>query len=228
MQDHKTVQYPLSTIKDVRAGGHPLERRGGPSLKRVFLEDKPAIELSHHTTLKVPLLNSQIRSNDEASQGERGFSQKSSSYNDIEEVMTPDTKKIVMERESIVEKSHPIRMIPLPANKHNKHWFRVEVLYKFSIPIFIYSLSQMILETITLLFAGNLIGYKAVAAIGLGNLFYNSTGMIIIAGINSSLNAIVSHEFSVRNYRQAGLIYHKSLLISVLFAFLFFIMNFYC
>ena len=105
MSSPETSQHPLAPTTGVGHKPHLHHHRPSPTLIRPFLEDRIPIDIPHNHTLKTPLLQSNSRSFEDPSQNDRPFSQKSSSYNDIEEIMTPETKKIAGERESIVEKS---------------------------------------------------------------------------------------------------------------------------
>jgi len=118
-------------------------------------------ELTINSSLRAPLLHS----GDPSTSPMKPFS-KCSSYDDIEEMKGVDSYHTPSEKISEIEKQKPRMMIPLPMPKHNQQLFRVKVLFKFSLPILVYSISNLLIETFTLLFAGQYLGYKALAAIG--------------------------------------------------------------
>jgi len=145
--------------------------RGEPRLKKQLsiITENPSSELNNASSLRAPLLQSNLNSQDQLGP-ERPLS-KMSSFDDIIEVKGGEQYLSPSEKADFEEKDNPRMMIPLPMKKHNQHWFRVRVLFKFSLPILLYSISNLLIETFTLLFAGRYLNYQAVAAIGKTTLY---------------------------------------------------------
>ena len=65
-------------------------------------------------------------------------------------------------------------------------------IFSIAMPSVIFMLSSILLEVINLSYVGHLGSQTMVAGVGLGNMYFNATGLSLLFGLNSTVVTLIS------------------------------------
>ena len=96
-----------------------------------------------------------------------------------------------------------------------------------SFPTFVFYLSNMLIWTFNLYYAGEHGDAALTSAVGLTNTWMGATTFYIIYGLNIGTTAICSQALGAGQFRVAGLIFHRALLMRIMIAVVLYPLQFF-
>jgi MATE family multidrug resistance protein len=119
----------------------------------------------------------------------------------------------------------PSKILNISSFKMNRYERAFTILQR-ALPIFSNKLICILFETITLLFVGSYTNTLTLASVGLANMWWNTTGSILISGISIAISTLSKRHRDTASPQESRLLYHKGLILSWIMSTIVSVLNY--